>query len=272
MTVDSIDIEVQSGAPIHLFEIYYEGDYYRFTNHPDKVTALTYDWSPKNISMGEVEVTEDINKNNIDLIFPRDDTFATLYISGIQDDVSTVTIYRGYQNDPDAEWIAYWKGRFSSSTIKKNQIILVCESVFTSMKRPGIRGKFSKHCRHTLYGRGCNISLSNSDYYVEDTVDSVSADGLTYSISAASLQSNGYYFGGMLMSPDGVYRFIRGHSGSSITISKPFSDNTSEGSYRLYAGCNRTMSVCVSRFNNLANYGGFPYTPDFNPMGGGRLR
>lgn len=272
MSIDSIDIGVQEGAPIHLFAFYYEGTYYLFTNHPNKVTALGYDWTPKAIGLGDIEITNDINKNNIDLIFSRDDTFARNYTSGVQDELSTVTVYRGYQNDPDAEWIAYWKGRTSNTTVKKNQITLTCESVFTSLKRPGIRGKYSKHCRHVLYGRGCGLDVEDASLYINCIVNSVSADGLTFNITEAGLESDGYYLSGMVRSADGAFRTIFGHSGANVSVYKPYPDNITGTTVRLYAGCDRSMDVCNVRFNNFYRFGGFPYTPEYNIMGGGQIR
>jgi len=37
---------------------------------------------------------------------------------------------------------------------------------------------------------------------------------------------------------------------------------------RAYAGCNRTIQECSSKFNNTLNYGGMPFIPTKNPFGG----
>lgn len=273
MSIETIDASVQSGSPIHLFEFYFEGEYYRLTSNPDEISALSYTWTPANVGLGRVETTEDINKNNLDLTFPRTDTLASLYLTDQQNSVSTLTVYRGYENDGD--WVAFWKGRVSNAQSSRNQITLVCESVFTSLKRPGVRGKFSKQCRHSLYGRGCNIDANDSAsdaIWVEDEVTDVSADGLVLTIPAAANYSDGYFLGGMIKSDTDVYRFIRGHTGSQITISRAYVDIVSSNTARLYPGCDRSMETCSSKFNNLANFGGFPHTPENNPFNGKRLK
>jgi uncharacterized phage protein (TIGR02218 family) len=33
----------------------------------------------------------------------------------------------------------------------------------------------------------------------------------------------------------------------------------------LYPGCDHSMATCISKFNNLVNYGGFPYMTQKNP-------
>jgi hypothetical protein len=37
----------------------------------------------------------------------------------------------------------------------------------------------------------------------------------------------------------------------------------------LTAGCDRTRATCVAKFNNLANFMGFPYIPTKNPYSSG---
>jgi hypothetical protein len=36
---------------------------------------------------------------------------------------------------------------------------------------------------------------------------------------------------------------------------------------RAYAGCNRTLDECKTRFDNVANFGGMPFIPTKNPFG-----
>jgi len=35
------------------------------------------------------------------------------------------------------------------------------------------------------------------------------------------------------------------------------------------AGCDHSVSTCAARFDNLANYGGFPFIPTKNPFSTG---
>jgi hypothetical protein len=34
-------------------------------------------------------------------------------------------------------------------------------------------------------------------------------------------------------------------------------------------GCNRSPDTCRTKYDNLANFGGFPHVPDFNPFSDG---
>lgn len=269
---ESIDLSVEDGSPIHLVQFLYDGTYYRYTpNYGGVLNAVGYNWDYANIAIGDIISTSDIHKNNIDIEMTIDHSFSQIFILNRQESITGLTIYRGYEKNPANDWNTVWKGRVSGYDIRGNKIVFVCESIFTSMKRPGIRGKMSKHCRHVHYGRGCNLDPDDPLNYTEDIVSDISADGLTLTIDAAALQSDGFYRAGMVRAGDGIYRFIRSHNGDQITISNPHVGFISSDTVRLLRGCDRTIDVCDEQ-GNLENHGGFPYTPDVNPLGGTRLQ
>ena len=41
-----------------------------------------------------------------------------------------------------------------------------------------------------------------------------------------------------------------------------------DGFITLSRGCSKTVSDCKNKFNNISNYGGFPYIPAKNPTQG----
>lgn len=71
----------------------------------------------------------------------------------------------------------------------------------------------------------------------------------------------------MLETNDGA-RMIVGHTGINITLVSPMPSLVPGQAVRLYAGCDHSTTVCKNRFDNLANYGGFPWIPGKNPFTG----
>lgn len=274
MSIESIDASIEDGSPIHLFEFLYETQYYRFTNQPANIaiTALGNTWTSKNIGFSEITLNEDINANNLELTFPRSDAFANQFLTDGQNAITSLTLYRGYEGDND--WISYWKGRVVSAQITSQEITLACESVYTSLRRPGLRGKFGKNCNNTVYFGKCNIDPNDSSsdaIWTEQLITDISEDGLTLTIPGAASYPDNDFLGGMLRTNDGVYRVITSHVGSTIVINRAHDNLLSSDLARLYPGCNRTMERCSSRFNNLNNFFGAPRTPNENPFGGSRL-
>ena len=51
-------------------------------------------------------------------------------------------------------------------------------------------------------------------------------------------------------------------AGASLTLGYPLQSTPAPGdTFTVYYGCDHTPGTCQSKFNNLANFRGFPYIP-----------
>lgn len=275
------EISVQQGTPFFLYEFNTSATTYRFTDHPVAINANSETWEPFPIKHTEIKQSNEISKNGITVTIPLSGTFADLFLGWSPDEVITLTLRRGHFGSVDT--LVYWKGRLVSHNLKKQTIELKCESIFTSLRRAGIRARYQRNCRHVLYGPGCN--LDKADFANPGFVTSFS--GSTYTVDIASSQTDGWFNGGIMEFHDGSFRMIKSHIGNTIIVTRPSRDpldnftNTgygiNYGSYYggynviLYPGCDRTVATCKSKFDNLLNQGGFKWIPFKNPMGGSSI-
>lgn len=266
MSYAAVDVTVQGGQPIFLYEFVQPGETWRFTSSPVPVSHAAQTWTPEAIIHSDVTQSSELNKDAVTLTFPRTNTFAQQFLTEMQDAVTQVTIWRGHPDD--GEFVAYWKGRVAAGSASGQAIRVECESIFTSLRRPGLRARYQRTCRHSLYGRGCRLTLAT--FATASTVSTISADGMTMTIPAASSQADGWWFGGILKFGD-IMRMIIAHSGTSITISRPIPGLIATSAVSIHPGCDRSRGTCLTKFNNLDNYGGFPWIPLKNPMGGSSI-
>jgi hypothetical protein len=94
--------------------------------------------------------------------------------------------------------------------------------------------------------------------------------GMDITIAIAADKPDGFYNGGMLIQGT-TYKYISAHVGSLITLGRLFNPLVIGSSAQLVAGCDRTMDDCLDKFDNLDNFGGFPFIPTINPFGGTSL-
>jgi uncharacterized phage protein (TIGR02218 family) len=245
---------------VKILEIYkmVEGsNVWNFTsgNAPDTFNGDTY--TPTDVGRSQVEIKNELAKANIELSFGLDNTIARRYINSIIDNVVTLTVW----SKQDATYNVVWKGRLSGVKPQEKVIKLIFESIFTSLRRPGLRLRYQRTCPHTLYGRGCN--LNKDDFGVAGTAASVSGNNVTVSTASAQI-----YVGGMLKAPDGTLRFIVAQSGTTLQLIRPIPGLVNGNAVVVYPGCDRSRDVCNSRFNNLPNNGSFPFIPQRNPFTG----
>lgn len=233
-------------------------------------TAVTYNsetYVPTPMGRGQAESKAEMSRASLETTFGMDDTTARKYLIAVGDTVVTLTVF-----SKDAETgnvTVVWKGRLTSVKPEMTTIKLVWESVYTSLRRPGLRRRFQKNCSFVLYGRGCFVNKAL--FATTGTVTVVSGANVT--CAAAATKPDGYFLGGMIQVPDGTLRFITGHTGNQLALIRPIESlNAAIGggpvAVTIYPGCDRSRDTCNSRFNNLLNNGSTPFIPIINPYGG----
>lgn len=215
---------------------------------------------PKIVGRTEPESKNELSKANIELSLSIDDELALRYRSNTTDALVTLTIW----TKQDADFLVIWKGRMASTKPQDQIFKIVFESIFTSMRRPGLRRRFQRNCGHMLYGRGCFV---NKELFGVDGTTATVVGAIVTSAAAAT-KPDGYFSGGILKAPDGTLRYVVRHVGTSLLLARPIASLSVGNAVRLYPGCDRTRGTCQNTFNNLANNGSFPFIPIRNPFTG----
>lgn len=241
-----------------------------FTSGNEEVTYGGERYIPTSISRSDAEVKNEIAKANIDVELALTNKVAMRWLQDNGEKIVSLTIF---ERDKGGAFNVVWKGRLASLSPGMTSVTLKMESIFTSLRRPGLRARYQRSCRHPLYGRGCN--LNPEDFDVAGSVSAANGKNLT--IAAAGAYADGYFVGGMLRTADGTLSYVVGHVGSSITVQRLSYSIVEEiaGGFpfdvKLYPGCPHTRQACNDKFNNLLNYGGFDFIPTKNPMGGSSI-
>lgn len=251
-----------------------EGDsafIYTVTSADVQATYSGETYEPVAMGRDEVESKGEMTRENVVISFSLKNPTARKWFLSSLDFPLTVTIFSQEENgDTETEW----KGRLASVSPKKSEIEFTFESVFTSMRRMGLRQRYQVTCPHALYGKGCN--LNKEDFDTAGSVTNVTNAVVT--VPAAAGFPNGYFASGIFEDNNGNLRFILSHVGSQLTLIRPMNDlinyanaNGYPIACRIFPGCNRTTEICNSRFNNLNNFGGFPFIPGKNPFSGSSI-
>lgn len=257
-----MDHTTQGGEPVELFVFKQNTQTWRYTTGVNPVVYETKVYQPLPITHDSVQQSSDVFKNNLSITFPLSDEFARQFIISLPDFVTTITFLRG-QND---QFTVFWKGRIVSANVNDYVITLDCESVFTSMKRPGLRACYERQCRHALYSQNCAVQSS----LYRKNVQVMSAENKQITI-LGEMEKDGYYTSGIAESKDGAKRFIMKHEGQTLTLLTPFNHDVVNQEIILFPGCDHSKETCIQKFNNFDNFGGFPFIPNKNPFTSGRI-
>jgi uncharacterized phage protein (TIGR02218 family) len=261
VTYTSYEQSVAEGSPIELYRFAQGTSRWRYTSGQIPVEYLSETYAPRSLTRSAIEQANEIHRNGIEITLPRDDSLGTLFLAAPPEGIVSVTIYRRHRADP--EFITYWKGRVSAARFSGATLQLKCEPIATSLKRVGLRARYQLLCRHVLYSPSCGVLRER--FRVDGVVSSVS--GTLVTVAAAAGQANGYFTAGMLSANAGL-RMITAHSGPSLTLAAPLIGLAVGDTVSLFAGCDHSMGQCASRFDNLDQFGGFPFIPVKNPFTG----
>lgn len=124
------------------------------------------------------------------------------------------------------------------------------------------RNTYQASCHHSLYCDGCG---ANKNSYSEFN-KTVGANSTKTKIYCSLNQPSGYYTNGIIQFTSGnnitEKRGIKEHNGSELTLSIPLLFTPAENdTFTISAGCNKSIDMCSSKFDNLANFGGTPFVP-----------
>ncbi len=119
---------------------------------------------------------------------------------------------------------------------------------------------YSPTCVHTLYDSGCGVIRGT--YSSSGTVGAGSTASLINTSVAVASQVQG-----SLVFTSGLNANVRATvksavAGASLSLMYPLPSQPSAGdAFTVAFGCDHTRGTCQGKFNNLANFRGFPFVP-----------
>jgi len=153
-------------------------------------------------------------------------------------------------------------GNVAEVDISRNLATFTINSYLELLNQNLPRNLFQATCVNTLFDASCTLSQSNFQ-----TSGTAGGGCTTSTINATLSQTTGYFNLGTIMftsgENEGVSRTIGTYTtGGTVNVIAPLPSAPASGdTFNIYPGCSKLQNVCAVKFNNLANFRGFPYTP-----------
>ena len=257
----AVNTEQQSN-PIDLF-------YFVFSNANATTTAYAYTDADRDIDSNGIiyqravikrdkfEKTDNAKKTRLQIKASQDLEVAQLFTNASPSGRMGVIIRQLEDNDGGVATL--FRGTLVSVKFKKREATLICESGQIELLRQGLQRKYGASCPWVLYGPECGVDRSANSQAVTLIPG---ADVRTYSINYSGTDAN--YFAGGILDVGGTRYLILSHNGTEIVLDQTPPEVITEGV--AFAGCLKSANVCNNKFNNLENFGGFPFVPDKSPF------
>ncbi len=267
MSFDDFERSNYEGIPTTLYEFALGNTArWRYATGTLNVTLNGAVFTAMPVSDTGIVQSGEVQNDDFTVTLPSSAPFTGLFIGTPPSQPIFLTVRNINRGDPEAPVV--WAGTVKSGRRKSlTEFEIVCRTLTSSLNRLGVRLSWGRGCPHALYDRNCRVDKS----LYGTSVQIASLSGSSLQATVGSLGNN-YLTGGFLefdLMP-GVRdtRAIESHIGTQIDLLGS-SDGLRVGAWiTVYPGCNRIPATCENKFNNLANYGGFPHLPTKNPFDG----
>lgn len=249
--------------PFELFQFTCATDVWRMTSGDVARNYLGQTYSPEAMSRTEINQDQELTSGSIKITVPRNSDLASRFVAYIPSSPISVVIFRGHAGDPDGEIVTSFTGKVASATFGDECEIEVMSEQQVLRRQVPVQ-KFQSQCNWQVFSPGCGVVKGS--FKLTGTVITVTGDTLT--VAVAATVADGWLNWGYLEKGD-ERRMILNHTGTTVQMINPIASLAPGDSVNLYAGCQRSVADCVTRFNNIARFWGFPWIPNKNPFDGG---
>jgi len=247
--------------PAELYHIWCGDSHWYYTSSDITITYDLQDYIPAAIRRGAAGHKSNLEVSKVDIQCSVDTAPFNEFLAFNPIEIVWIQIFRIFRDQDPYEAEVIFSGQVEDAKVQGIKMNVSCVGLEYIMKQeiPFILSQ--PLCPWVLYGDECG--LNKDSYDITDTV-TVSADGLTLTGTGFSAQDDQYYTRGWAVF--GHYkRFIVDHTGNILTLRFKFPTLVTGNSVTVYAGCDRLISTCMNKFNNVINFGGDPYVPMDNP-------
>jgi len=157
--------------------------------------------------------------------------------------------------------VILFQGRISTvDNVGRTQATVTVASDLVILDYDMPRNLYSPTCVHTLYDSGCGVIRGT--YAASGTAGTGStSNSINFSGALAQhAQGSIVFSSGANANVRATVKSVSVGSALNLMYPLPFAPSTGDA-FTVYAGCDHTQGTCQGRFNNLANFRGFPYVP-----------
>lgn len=262
MTYQARETTVHAGAPVELYRFHRRAECWPYTSADQPITLNAQTYAPVAISRGELEQGDEQSATTLEVHAYRGLAVAEQFVAGNPPtpvELEVIRLHRG-----DAEPVQVFRGEVANCRFSGGEATLRCVSTQGALERQVPRPLYQRVCNHALYDPGCG--LDPAAWMTPGVVSAV--NGVQITVPEAAALGADYLRAGFLRVTGGDARaFITKHlAGGALLLLNPLAELQVGTAVQLYAGCDRLVDTCQTKFNNLPNFFGFPFMPERNPF------
>lgn len=264
---DTLEDSTQDAEPFELYKFSSGTEEWRFTTTESTINYLGQDYIPEIVSREAIVANSEDQSNSVVVTVPRDNAFADLFIGATAPLPVALAIFRNQRGNLASETVTIFLGQVSNLEVDGSLAKLTCTSLESEFTNPIGRVHVQLTCPWMLYDHQCGVDPAGFTH--TGTLSAITGPQITVTGTPTIDPDATFYVNGIAVF-NGARRFIIAQSGSAgtytVTLMVPFTPAPLVGApITLIAGCDRTINICRTRFNDVLRFGGFPFMPGRSP-------
>lgn len=264
---DDLEKSVASSAPVEGYKFIGSFQTYRYTSADRSILIGGELYTPIAVTRSRVKAgTQEDDNLSLELTIPFDTPVVMDYAYAQTPPKLTLEVYRKQSDDEtDLVFSLFWKGLVRGFNVSGRTATVQVPSIFSLALQGEVPSVYYQSpCNHVLYDSRC--AVLRADHKFDAVVQAVTS--LVITLTSAPTTTNDLSAGEIVNKRNGERRMILSNAGSNVTIGYPFVDILPDDEVELVRGCDHSLATCKAKFNNVINFGGFPYIPADNPFQG----
>jgi len=267
MTYESYETSVETSQPVELYTVTLGSTVWYYTSGALAVTIGGTTWEPlAGLSRTAQPQSQEDQDQQVEITLPASTPVVRFFIASVPGQSVEIVVERIQILDVTEARMVMYSGLVQSVTFEDGgtKAVLSVVTSQSAFSKAVPRDVYSAVCNHVLFDDRCG--LAEASWRV--TAEVLSIVGNVIEIDGLSSEADGYYTAGFIeltgSAPD--FRVILAHATDFVTVALPFGTSPLGELVRVYAGCAHDPTTCQAKFNNLINFGGFPFVPTKNPF------
>lgn len=264
MSFSDTEKSISDSEPIELYKFIGTNQTWLVTSYSRPVTIGIETYTPlEGLKRSTLKNgTQEEEGTAIDITIPYDHPIASIYAFNTAPPKLSVIVYRTHRSAISDAALS-WTGKVLSFSVEGRECKLRVPSLFSYLLAGTVPGpRYQAPCNHQLYDSRCQVDPSL--HSETTTIADINENQIT--LSSTLLTDNVCVAGDMTWSAGSEARMIIEHSGTSFTVSYPFSNLQVGDTVTIRKGCDHSFETCKSKFDNGINFGGCPLVPGKNPF------
>lgn len=267
-----VDVTSATSAPLYLYRLTRGESLWYFTNWPQAVEAEALTWEPLDVDHGDFKQDSEFSLDPLRLSVATDDPESP-FRTALDRNISEVTEMEIFETDFSTLTVdldePVYKGRIGLTPFREHgRIDINLSTLFRIGEQKVPTVPIQRPCHNRLFDEFC--ALAAGDFDTLGVVASMSDDPPWIEATAfgdkATAEADPDWFALGRVVVGNEVRLCVGQSGNRLYLNNRYRAATIGDSVTAYPGCDKRLSTCEAKFDNVVNYLGFPLMPNRNPQ------